>query len=242
MDLAGGGDRIPALAAHEILVPARRCHAVSSSFGCGPGLPMRPDCLRRWPSLACCGFSSFLRDVRHAQSHRCLRLRRGGRSRAVQYPSWHPRAAVRPGVWSSVVQPGVCASGCWCLDDAATPRHALADARTGGDGRRFLSWTIVPYYMWWGGWSVPARFLLPVLPLAAPMIAVAFDRCRGAASRGVSWLAVAGERRILRSRHLPARATVCCSTSGMDRDGSLRRSRAAWISRSCSRASLTRIG
>ena len=48
--------------------------------------------------------------------------------------------------------------------------------------------TIVPYYMWWGGWSVPARFLLPVLPLAAPMIAVAFDRCRGAASRGVSGL------------------------------------------------------
>ena len=48
--------------------------------------------------------------------------------------------------------------------------------------------TTVPYYMWWGGWSVPARFLLPVLPLAAPMIAVAFDRCRGAAGRGVSGL------------------------------------------------------
>ena len=48
--------------------------------------------------------------------------------------------------------------------------------------------TIVPYYMWWGGMSVPARFLLPVLPIAAPMIAVAFDRCRGAASRGVSGL------------------------------------------------------
>ena len=50
--------------------------------------------------------------------------------------------------------------------------------------------TIVPYYMWWGGWSVPARFLLPVLPLAAPMIAVAFEQCRGAASRGVSGLLV----------------------------------------------------
>ena len=48
--------------------------------------------------------------------------------------------------------------------------------------------TVVPYYMWWGGWSVPARFLLPVLPVAAPMIAVAFGRCRGAASRGVSGL------------------------------------------------------
>lgn len=48
--------------------------------------------------------------------------------------------------------------------------------------------TIVPYYMWWGGWSVPARFLLPVLPIAAPMLAVAFARCRGAASRGVAGL------------------------------------------------------
>ena len=48
--------------------------------------------------------------------------------------------------------------------------------------------TVVPYYMWWGGWSVPARFLLPVLPLAVPMIAVAFDECRGTASRGVSGL------------------------------------------------------
>ena len=48
--------------------------------------------------------------------------------------------------------------------------------------------TVVPYYMWWGGWSVPARFLFPVLPVAAPMIAVAFGRCRGAASRGVSGL------------------------------------------------------
>lgn len=48
--------------------------------------------------------------------------------------------------------------------------------------------TIVPYYMWWGGRSVPARFLLPVLPIAAPMIATAFARCRGAASRGVSGL------------------------------------------------------
>ena len=34
------------------------------------------------------------------------------------------------------------------------------------------------YYMWWGGTSVPARFLVPLLPLAAPLIAVAFDRAR----------------------------------------------------------------
>ena len=46
--------------------------------------------------------------------------------------------------------------------------------------------TVVPYYMWWGGFSVPARFLVPLLPVVAPMIAVALDRCRGVASRGVS--------------------------------------------------------
>ena len=42
------------------------------------------------------------------------------------------------------------------------------------------------YYMWWGGMSVPARFLVPVLPLAAPMIAVVFERL------GAPWRAVAG--------------------------------------------------
>jgi hypothetical protein len=29
------------------------------------------------------------------------------------------------------------------------------------------------YYMWWGGVSVPARFVVPILPLLAPMIAAA---------------------------------------------------------------------
>ena len=32
------------------------------------------------------------------------------------------------------------------------------------------------FYMWWGGTSAPARFLVPILPLAAPLIAVAIDR------------------------------------------------------------------
>ena len=41
------------------------------------------------------------------------------------------------------------------------------------------------YYMWWGGWSVPARFVVPVLPLLAPMLAIGIDRCRGSAGRGV---------------------------------------------------------
>ena len=38
--------------------------------------------------------------------------------------------------------------------------------------------------MWWGGSSAPARFLVPILPLLAPMIAVAFAaRARGGARR-----------------------------------------------------------
>ena len=41
-------------------------------------------------------------------------------------------------------------------------------------------------YMWWGGSSAPARFLVPILPLLAPMIAVAFDGWRSAAARWVS--------------------------------------------------------
>ena len=45
--------------------------------------------------------------------------------------------------------------------------------------------TVTQVYMWWGGWSVPGRFLTPVLPLVAPMLAVAVDRCRGPAGRGV---------------------------------------------------------
>jgi hypothetical protein len=40
-------------------------------------------------------------------------------------------------------------------------------------------------YMWWGGWSVAARFLVPVLPWLAPLIALALARARGAVSRGV---------------------------------------------------------
>ncbi|MDA1093407.1 MAG: hypothetical protein O3A25_09110 [Acidobacteria bacterium] len=41
------------------------------------------------------------------------------------------------------------------------------------------------YYMWWGGGSVPARFVVPILPLVAPLIAVAFRECRSPAARGV---------------------------------------------------------
>jgi hypothetical protein len=38
-------------------------------------------------------------------------------------------------------------------------------------------------YMWWGGSSAPARFLVPILPFLAPMIAVAIRDLRGVAGR-----------------------------------------------------------
>ena len=75
------------------------------------------------------------------------------------------------------------AVGCWLMvrrRDTRWPTIGLAATALG-----FMA-TVVPYYMWWGGWSVPARFLVPVLPVAAPMIAVALDRCRGPGSRGVA--------------------------------------------------------
>ena len=47
------------------------------------------------------------------------------------------------------------------------------------------------YYMWWGGGSVPARFVVPILPLLAPMIAIAIRDLRGSAARGGIALALA---------------------------------------------------
>ena len=53
----------------------------------------------------------------------------------------------------------------------------------------FLAGT-TQYYMWWGGGSVPARFVVPILPLLAPMIAVAVRDLRGRAARGGMSLAL----------------------------------------------------
>ena len=47
------------------------------------------------------------------------------------------------------------------------------------------------YYMWWGGGSVPARFVVPILPLLAPLMAVAFREWRGPAARGALGAALA---------------------------------------------------
>lgn len=46
-------------------------------------------------------------------------------------------------------------------------------------------------YMWWGGSSAPARFLVPVAPLLAPALALAIARVRGRAATTV-WALAAG--------------------------------------------------
>lgn len=46
------------------------------------------------------------------------------------------------------------------------------------------------YYMWWGGTSVPARFLVPILPLVAPLVAVAVHQLRSHGARALAALAV----------------------------------------------------
>ncbi|MEO8260274.1 MAG: hypothetical protein ABI868_23205 [Acidobacteriota bacterium] len=45
-------------------------------------------------------------------------------------------------------------------------------------------------YMWWGGTTAPARFLLPALPLVVPMIAVALARVRSGGARATAALLI----------------------------------------------------
>ena len=72
------------------------------------------------------------------------------------------------------------AAGAWMMiRDRAERRRALAAILT--TAAFVLSSTRL--YMWWGGASAPARFLVPVLPLLAPMIAIAVERLQGAAGR-----------------------------------------------------------
>ena len=51
--------------------------------------------------------------------------------------------------------------------------------------------SVTTYYMWWGGYSLPARFLVPALPLLAPMVAVGLTQARGAVGVGVAGLLLA---------------------------------------------------
>lgn len=46
-------------------------------------------------------------------------------------------------------------------------------------------------YMWWGGSSAPARFLVPVVPLLAPALGAAFARVRSRLATAHLWIALA---------------------------------------------------
>src|SRR5262249_6603626 len=48
------------------------------------------------------------------------------------------------------------------------------------------------FYMWWGGASAPARFLVPAIPLAAPLVALAFAAARGRTRVAVNLLGAFG--------------------------------------------------
>jgi hypothetical protein len=70
------------------------------------------------------------------------------------------------------------AVGCWLMVRRVELRPFVAALALGAVA--FVAST-ARYYMWWGGSSAPARFLVPILPLLAPMIAVAIRDLRGLA-------------------------------------------------------------
>ena len=72
---------------------------------------------------------------------------------------------------------------------APRSRPAGSGARAPADGPVFVVSTS-RYHMWWGGTKAPARFLVPVLPLVAPMIARALARDRGATDAATRTVAV----------------------------------------------------
>ncbi len=79
----------------------------------------------------------------------------------------------------------VAIAGCWVMLRRAEQRwFALALLAT---VLTFVA-SSTRMYMWWGGSSAPARFLVPILPLLAPMIAIGFRELRTPAARGCAAL------------------------------------------------------
>ncbi len=70
--------------------------------------------------------------------------------------------------WALAGAPGMARNGRW--RPAAVASLLLAVAYTLSSAR---------LYMWWGGSSAPARFLVPVAPLLAPALAMGIARARG---------------------------------------------------------------
>jgi hypothetical protein len=73
------------------------------------------------------------------------------------------------------------AAGCWLMVRRVDLRAFVAALALGAVA---LTTSNARLYMWWGGSSAPARFLVPILPLLAPMIAVAIRDLRGVVGRG----------------------------------------------------------
>lgn len=74
----------------------------------------------------------------------------------------------------------------WRTPDTRWPAAVLTCATAAFVG------TTARLYMFWGGSSAPARFLVPILPCLAPMIATAFQSLRGPAVRALFglWAAI----------------------------------------------------
>jgi hypothetical protein len=75
----------------------------------------------------------------------------------------------------------------WLLRDARWRQIALVSV---GLAVVYLL-SSVRLYMWWGGSSAPARFLVPVGPLLAPSVAMVFARLRRGLAAAHVWLALA---------------------------------------------------
>jgi hypothetical protein len=73
-------------------------------------------------------------------------------------------------------------AGAWTL--LRNPQRRLYAAELTVTAAAFLI-SSTRLYMWWGGSSPPARFLVPMVPLLAPMIAVAAAEARGVLARSV---------------------------------------------------------
>jgi hypothetical protein len=71
--------------------------------------------------------------------------------------------------------------GCWLMLRRVELRRFAAALALGAAA---LVISNARLYMWWGGSSAPARFLVPILPLIAPMIAIAIRDLRGRVGRG----------------------------------------------------------
>ena len=79
-------------------------------------------------------------------------------------------------------------AGLWRL--AHDRRRLLGGLWLVGTAALFLL-SVTQARMWWAGASAPARFMLPLVALAVPMMAAAFDRLRSPIAHGVAWVTAA---------------------------------------------------